>query len=76
MKITRDELTDKLAHAMTDAVDMDTLLAAFWENQKDHFESLWYAEADTVIRQDAEALGLVSEDEDLIVVDGEEQYIL
>lgn len=66
-----------MSDRMTDAVDMDSLIAAFWDSQREYFESLFISETeDDILRRDAIDLGVIAEDEELILTDGEEEYVL
>jgi hypothetical protein len=40
MKIKREDLIEKLAHKITDAADLDSLMSYFLEGQYDFLESM------------------------------------
>lgn len=61
MKISHEELCDKLAHALTDAVDMDTLVESFWELQYEYFKK---EATDEQLREMAEDLAIWHPEDD------------
>ena len=66
MKISREELVKKLTDEITASVDMEVLIAHFWE---DHYNFYWNEADDEKLYDDAVWTGIIEEGEDLEIED-------